>query len=324
MITCPHCGFKQPEDIFCAKCGVNIETYTPKKRPFFQNMLESSLFYIILLLFVVSATTFLTYEKILIHFKETPTDSFSYHTDYTIPNPPPFELSKSSETSSDQLDLPNQQVNALSQNEDVSPQNSENTPAAENAVEDVEFSSGVIDTYFIALPTDTPLIRTADLQSNGQYGVISNFAQALEEIPRNNILMQRSWQIEPQNFEQRIFALRREENLNEINNAFGQIGIVMEWDIHQISARDVVLQPQINLFLVETIEGHLRPFQDSQDVSPIRLNRGEAAFIFVSLPNRPLSSIEQELFPETLRSLIESEDFIQNNIELFIVIEYAL
>ncbi|MBK9294572.1 MAG: hypothetical protein IPM57_09025 [Oligoflexia bacterium] len=27
MILCPKCGFEQPEDVYCAKCGVNMDTY---------------------------------------------------------------------------------------------------------------------------------------------------------------------------------------------------------------------------------------------------------------------------------------------------------
>lgn len=29
MMKCPKCGFEQPEDQFCAKCGVNVSSYKP-------------------------------------------------------------------------------------------------------------------------------------------------------------------------------------------------------------------------------------------------------------------------------------------------------
>jgi clan AA aspartic protease (TIGR02281 family) len=31
-MICPKCGFSQPDDIFCANCGVNLETYRRKKK----------------------------------------------------------------------------------------------------------------------------------------------------------------------------------------------------------------------------------------------------------------------------------------------------
>ena len=30
--VCPKCGFSQPDDYYCASCGVNIEKYVKKKR----------------------------------------------------------------------------------------------------------------------------------------------------------------------------------------------------------------------------------------------------------------------------------------------------
>ena len=34
MINCPRCGFEQPRDQFCAKCGIDMHRYTVKKPPF--------------------------------------------------------------------------------------------------------------------------------------------------------------------------------------------------------------------------------------------------------------------------------------------------
>lgn len=41
MINCPKCGFSQPPDQFCAKCGVNVQTYIPKAIPVHMKMLKS-------------------------------------------------------------------------------------------------------------------------------------------------------------------------------------------------------------------------------------------------------------------------------------------
>jgi len=41
MIKCPRCGFQQPEDQYCAQCGVNMLAFRPKKKSFFALLSEN-------------------------------------------------------------------------------------------------------------------------------------------------------------------------------------------------------------------------------------------------------------------------------------------
>ncbi len=41
MIDCPRCGFAQPEDRFCAKCGLDIEQYQKRPKPLFQRLAQN-------------------------------------------------------------------------------------------------------------------------------------------------------------------------------------------------------------------------------------------------------------------------------------------
>lgn len=41
LINCPKCGFQQPEDLFCAQCGVNISKFTTKKDGGLQKFFQS-------------------------------------------------------------------------------------------------------------------------------------------------------------------------------------------------------------------------------------------------------------------------------------------
>ncbi len=54
MVNCPKCGFEQPEDKYCASCGVDMERYQPKKAPFFNRLVKSLIFQLIALVFLVS------------------------------------------------------------------------------------------------------------------------------------------------------------------------------------------------------------------------------------------------------------------------------
>jgi hypothetical protein len=57
MMECPRCGFQQPTDQFCAKCGVNVETYVKKPKPLLVRLLQNPNFHLsligILIVFVV-------------------------------------------------------------------------------------------------------------------------------------------------------------------------------------------------------------------------------------------------------------------------------
>ena len=44
MKTCPKCGFLQPPDRFCAKCGVDTENYTPPKTPLLARIFRNTYF----------------------------------------------------------------------------------------------------------------------------------------------------------------------------------------------------------------------------------------------------------------------------------------
>lgn len=41
LVNCPKCGFSQPQDQYCAKCGVDMQAYKPKPAPLGTRMLAS-------------------------------------------------------------------------------------------------------------------------------------------------------------------------------------------------------------------------------------------------------------------------------------------
>lgn len=323
MIVCPNCGFQQPKDLFCAKCGINMDTYIPKDRSFIQKIVESSFFYIVLLCIVVSVTTFFTYEKILVYLEDKGSDPLSSQIDYIpiekIPPKKDLQQLEISETFQPSPQLPQ---GGFLLEENAKSQFVEDQTQESSAVD--QFSSGVIRVYFVALPSSSTLLQTAELRG-GQYGVISDFAGSFASIPgeNKNVLTQRSWRVSPSTSPQsNIFSLRTGES--EEDNPYGQIGIIMDLTINEILETSVMLQPSVNIFLVEGDENNARRVQDLQSLDLINLNRGDAVFIFGLLPHRPPSLVERDLLPESLLSVMQSEDFLESLTEFFIVIEYAL
>ncbi len=47
LINCPRCGFQQPEDLFCAQCGVNISKVSDKKTNPFIDALKSKAIWVL-------------------------------------------------------------------------------------------------------------------------------------------------------------------------------------------------------------------------------------------------------------------------------------
>lgn len=48
MLNCPRCGFSQPNDRYCAKCGVDMETFIPKKEPSWKESVQSPVVFAII------------------------------------------------------------------------------------------------------------------------------------------------------------------------------------------------------------------------------------------------------------------------------------
>lgn len=54
MIECPKCGFIQPKDKFCAKCGVDVELFEPQRPPLYKQLLKSTTVQIFVLIGLVA------------------------------------------------------------------------------------------------------------------------------------------------------------------------------------------------------------------------------------------------------------------------------
>lgn len=57
LIHCPKCGFEQPKDDYCAKCGVHIPSYKIPEPPLKEKAFRSAAFYGVLLLFLAVGST---------------------------------------------------------------------------------------------------------------------------------------------------------------------------------------------------------------------------------------------------------------------------
>ncbi len=50
LINCPRCGFSQPNDQYCAQCGVDMASYKPKSEPLYVKIFQSPTTHVVILL----------------------------------------------------------------------------------------------------------------------------------------------------------------------------------------------------------------------------------------------------------------------------------
>ena len=76
MVNCPKCGFSQPQDQYCAKCGVDMIAFRPAEKPLLQRLASNmSLQVSVLILLVLAGGLFVRHankEKLARAVAETP------------------------------------------------------------------------------------------------------------------------------------------------------------------------------------------------------------------------------------------------------------
>lgn len=53
MVNCPRCGFSQPQDQYCARCGIDMLAFKPAQKPFLQRLVGNTVFQITVLVLIV-------------------------------------------------------------------------------------------------------------------------------------------------------------------------------------------------------------------------------------------------------------------------------
>ena len=63
QVECPKCHFKQPEDRFCAKCGIDMKSYSPPRKSFLEKLLQNSTIVFLLTILVLITATVVYLKK---------------------------------------------------------------------------------------------------------------------------------------------------------------------------------------------------------------------------------------------------------------------
>lgn len=63
LVKCPRCGFSQPQDKYCAQCGIDMETFKPPRQSVFVRLATSPLLYLGVALIVIGISITTLYQK---------------------------------------------------------------------------------------------------------------------------------------------------------------------------------------------------------------------------------------------------------------------
>lgn len=63
MVSCPRCGFQQPQDRYCAQCGVDMDSYKPQAAPWYQTFFKSTAVQLTLLVAVAGGGAFYVFQN---------------------------------------------------------------------------------------------------------------------------------------------------------------------------------------------------------------------------------------------------------------------
>jgi hypothetical protein len=63
MVNCPRCGFSQPQDQYCAQCGIDMVAFKPAQKPFYEKLISNTYFQVAILFVVVGTVFFVAREN---------------------------------------------------------------------------------------------------------------------------------------------------------------------------------------------------------------------------------------------------------------------
>lgn len=355
MMECPRCGFVQPEDQFCANCGLDVEHFQPAPTPIHKKLVKNPSFHLGLILVVVALIFFYIRQEqsrqthtLNNHFTEahqdpqvsspptTTTDTVPTTTSPQQPPTPPSRPRTPTESpQATQEQMPQQEPtpppptepspSAKPQDEPAEPQVPINSNETEATAETMETARGALTTAssvpnrlnidFVELPVEILNLIFAE-------------SQVLSESPQV-----RSVAFPDKERLQRILSRARrlpgQQNTNLRANASINIDFTdkeSEFDETQGLNLQIVPTRIDSQSLEFELSGFLR--LESEDEPETQLNltgnytipHAAALLIAGIVPHRSLPIEIEGLFRQTPLSIMDSPDFIDNLSEFVIVV----
>ena len=347
MASCPNCGFDQPDSDYCAKCGINMGSFTPKRS--FSQIIKGPVTYISLLVLALIFSSYYIFSRVKDHVLEQK------------------EIELSGSLPYDDLDevvVPTRAARPVPRNTvQVVPQTT-----IQN-LEDAVFESGDLNIYYIYLSSNSPVLSNSQM-IDANIGTVSNLSSYLtsdnDSVTNSiNVINMDSWSVpsgsnnvvrvfnstkrlpESEEFSGLQLSLEVGEILPELVRLGSRATFTSVSAVTSSNFQNQPLEQNLGAEVMDAppIVGEPSDLEEdtqdqipnpgevattvtlstsSQDVTSnqIDLERGSALLISKIIPKREVSQIELELMPRIFAQFINQSEFLSNTRDFVILVEY--
>ena len=331
MMNCPKCNFLQPEDQYCARCGVDVTTYQAPAESFFKRLLKSPAAYLFAILVLSVSTWFYIQNnqqndlQERVRFLKGELSS----TEQTTEKPTTLTATQETQTEALSVDNDSAQLSENSSKESETP-----IPPIESISTEVTKESSVTNTE-----------KSKSVKFKIEYVELSQMAlqRLVDESKANNQFVSfgdYSVGLIAQ-IDQRTSPFRANSNLKTYETKVQptQVGSPSAWFIgnkneetdFEYGISTVISLSEIADDLVRGEVEIIRSIRENQDKQsppirrsfPAQFELGKETGMFISqiLPHRPMSDLEDELLGTNLFQIYQSPRFQNRNSELVVFIQ---
>lgn len=332
MMNCPKCHFLQPEDQYCARCGVDVTTYQAPAESFFQRLIKSPFAYIFIIIVLSVSTWFYTQNNEQNELQERvrflkgelsstelkteapttlKTSSFETENLALDENSNPASSSDMAGNEAEPSSLPSESISAEI-NKEVPTASSEKSKSVKFKIEYVELSQMALQRLVDESKSANQFVSFGDYS----VGLITQLDRRTAPFKTNSNL--KTYETKEQLTQMGSPSQWFVGNKNEETDL--EYGISTVITLSEIEDDVVRGEVEIIRSLRESPDKQSPPIKRS---FPAQFELGKETGMFISqiLPHRPISDLEDELLGTNLFQIYQSPRFQNRNSEFVVFIQ---
>lgn len=322
QVLCPKCGFSQPKDQYCAKCGVDMDLYKPTPIPTWKKILQNPLLHLLWIFFLAFTS--------IQFIQKNRRDELKQRIAYLKNGPVVIEKRMNNgETREVQLTSSEQNEQALAGEgtTTLTTLAGKNigtaTSAAAGKNENIEKEWRVRARY-LEIDQSTINIWNEEMHHHGQYRQFDNVT--LGVLPQYKNRLQDKGIKELQSFDKKISLNSSTEwfaGTHHSNESENESGLLASVVIHEV--KDSGLRGDFEV--LRTLHLGKEPNKTTDRVSfgsPFDMNTNSAYVLIGLLPRGFAEELDEDLNPDAFLSIFKSRRFLNRQAEFTLLIDFDM